>query len=391
MCDTLAIVQSDGVLFGKNSDRDANEAQVLEWHPPADYEADATLKCTYIEIPQVRHTNATVLCRPFWMWGAEMGANDQGVVIGNEAVFTKQPTSDTGLTGMDLLRIALERAHNADAACAVITSLIERHGQGGGCGYEHRAFTYHNSFIIADPHKAIVLETAGKEWATEEVSGARSISNCLTIPEFDRTHSDSIKTGVASARDRVCRTQHLADSATSVSDIFAILRDHGEGNDHPKYSWINGAMAAPCMHAGGVVAASQTTGSLVAHLRHDGNHQLWATGTSAPCTALFKPIAVDTPMDIGNPGADPDDSLWWRHERLHREVMKDPATRRPLIELERDATEAEWLAHPPTPQEAFTGGDALLRKWLAVVGEATPRDTRPGYVRRYWKKRTAFT
>jgi secernin len=41
------------------------------------------------------------------MWGAEMGANDQGVCIGNEAVFTKlqgPEDEDERLLGMDLVR-----------------------------------------------------------------------------------------------------------------------------------------------------------------------------------------------------------------------------------------------------------------------------------------------
>ena len=124
------------MLFAKNSDRDPNEAQPLEWVPSADHHADDRVACTWIDVPQVAHTRAVLLSRPWWMWGAEMGANEHGVVIGNEAVFTTAPPGEKALLGMDLLRLALERADTAEAAVSVMVELLERHGQGGPCSYE---------------------------------------------------------------------------------------------------------------------------------------------------------------------------------------------------------------------------------------------------------------
>ena len=143
MCDTIAVVRPQGVLFAKNSDRDANEAQLLEWVPGSGHSAGERVRCTWIEIPQVARTNAVLLSRPFWMWGAEMGTNEHGVTIGNEAVFTDQPYAKTGLTGMDLLRLALERSETATDAVETIVDLLDAHGQGGGCGHENRLSLIH--------------------------------------------------------------------------------------------------------------------------------------------------------------------------------------------------------------------------------------------------------
>jgi secernin len=197
MCDTFVALPDatvDGsVIFGKNSDRPEGESQDVVTFPAQAYRQGQHVQCTYMEIPQAEHTYEVILSKPRWMWGAEMGANDCGVVIGNEAVWTTQPYQATGLLGMDLVRLGLERGETAFAALQSIIELLKQYGQGGNCA-EHRSFTYHNSFLIADGKEAWVLETAGKYWVAERVTeGTRSISNHLSIRTAgDMHHPDVI-------------------------------------------------------------------------------------------------------------------------------------------------------------------------------------------------------
>ena len=389
MCDTLVTITDDGLLFAKNSDREPNESQYLDWRAAQDHAPGTTARCTWIEIPQTGHTHAVVLSRPWWIWGAEIGANEHGVVIGNEAVFTDAAAEPApGLIGMDLVRLALERATTADEAVGVIVELLETYGQGGACSNTRPRFTYDNSFILADPGSAIVVETAGRTFATEEVrSGGRSISNGLTIPAFAAAHADALRGRVAACAARRARTEASADAATDVVDMMAALRDHGPGG-LPRFSVVNGALDAPCAHAGGIVTSTQTTASWVADLRDRTAPLHWATATSAPCTSIFKPVRVDEPTDIGPTPSDHDDprTLWWRHERLHRSVMADPQTLLPRFTHVRDRVEAEWIADPPSTVDAVARADELEAHWTAdVIGAAQP-DRRGVWLRRYWDR-----
>lgn len=393
MCDTAVRVLPGRVLFAKSSDRDANEAAVLTWVPAARHGPGARVRCTYIEIPQAERTLAALLSRPFWMWGAEIGANEAGVVIGNEAVFTNQPYGPPALTGMDLLRLGLERGDSARAAVEVITELLERHGQGGGCGYEDRSFTYHNSFIVADGSGAWRLETAGRRWAAVEVQGACSISNALTIEGFAEAHAEplGVKTFGASAALRRARTSSLVGQATSLGDLRAMLRDHG-GEPDPTWRWWNGTLGSVCMHGGGLLAASQTTASWVAELSPSGaRHRV--TGTAAPCLSLFKPVSVTDPLGLGPEPTGVDDggqSLWWRWERLHRRGLASLGEAVAGIAAERDALEARWDAEDAAPQVAFEEADASLSAWVSRLEQQVMVDRRPWVARRYWARQTAM-
>ena len=445
MCDTfvaLAEATADGsVILAKNSDREPNEAHEVVHVPAADHPAGATVTCTYISIPQVPRTNAVLLGKPYWIWGAEMGANSHGVVIGNEAVFTKVPhEKEPGLIGMDLLRLGLERADTAAAAVTVMTELLATYGQGGSCGHTHD-FRYHNGFLVADPTEAWVLETAGREWAARRVEGVGSISNAITIGgEFDRSspglvtravaekwcagpsdfdfaanYSDRIYTTFSDARARQCRTRDSLSAARGRVDVAAaweLLADHGaraDGRtdwgpaDHPVGGLIG---ATVCMHAGfGPVRVSQTTGSWISELPvGDAPATHWVTGTSAPCLSLRLPVWFDA-LDTGGlpdrgpaPGArHAPGSLWWDHEELHRLVLRDYARLRALIESDRrevqaridraasQAVRGSVEARVICTRDAFAAAADAYARWVDVVRAVAPARAGRGPFHHAWR------
>ena len=111
MCDSVVIAApGQPVWIAKNSDREADEVQIVDWQPAHEHPAASEVRCTHRSIPQVPQTQGVLLSRPRWMWGCEMGVNAAGVAVANEAVFTRVPVADSGLTGMDLQRLALEAA-----------------------------------------------------------------------------------------------------------------------------------------------------------------------------------------------------------------------------------------------------------------------------------------
>jgi dipeptidase len=412
MCDTLVAVgeaTADGtVILAKNSDREPNEAQLLTHAPRAQHAPGDRVRCTYIEIPQAPETYEALLSRPFWMWGAEMGMNECGVAIGNEAVFTREPyVKGPALTGMDLLRLALERAATAQTALETIVALLTEHGQGGNCGLGHKLY-YHNAYLIADPAEAWVLETAGRHWAAQRVQGVRSISNGLTIGgEWDlaspgladyarqkgwlrpgeefhlaRCFGDPFYTRMDGCRPRQARSSQLMrEQAERISpaSMMAALRDHGpraasDPSWNPGQGWV---MDAPCVHASlGPLRPSQTTASLVAHLAADAR-TAWATGASAPCTGIFKPVYLGA-GGLPETGASPEatyapQSLWWAHERLHRAVLGDYATRLAVYRAERDALEAEFLRQAVGVDASAEARAAFSASCWRRAAEATAR------------------
>jgi len=439
MCDTLVAlgnVTKDGsVLFAKNSDREPNEAHNIVYIPRKQHKSDSEVQCTYLSIPQVKETNAVLLFKPFWMFGCEMGANEHGVTIGNEAVWSKEPYRERGLLGMDLMRLALERSKSAEDALNTIVDLMELYGQGGACGYTDKKLFYHNSFIIADPEEAWVLETADKYWIAEKVKDIRVISNTLTIgKDYDRNHPEliahaieegycnskedfnfaecfiprfNIKQIFAKGKHRItCTSEMLEKKRGKITPeiMMNVLRSHNIPPSQEK-DWAphKSSMKSPCMHYTSFITPSQSTGSHVAHLKEDFQIH-WATGTSAPCTSTFKPLFfIDNGqlIDLKRASEQYDPAtLWWQHEKLHRLVLKDYQTRLSAYQKQRNELELQFMKKvneilsseksdeklKEITREAFELSREKTIQWIELV-QNLPIESKPGYFyRRRWQK-----
>ena len=291
MCDILVALPGCtdvGVtLFAKNSDRDPREPQVVEWHPPR--RDSGAVRCTHIGV--AAHHSETLACvvsRPEWCWGAEHGVNEAGVAIGNTTVYTTLDPRPfpAALTGMDIVRLGLERCSSASAAVALITDLIERVGQGGS-GHDPRLAPsgrpYWNAFLVADPSAAYVIDTSGREWAVEQVADVRAISNRTSVPGFDEAHRHPRQPVDRLVDPRWFASQRaLADRPVSVDSLQRHLRSHDSFGDP---GWT------VCMHVEGV---ESTTASMVAALRPDGGSEVWWL-VGSPCEGQYRAADVYGP------------------------------------------------------------------------------------------------
>jgi dipeptidase len=377
MCDTFAAAPeytgSGLSIFGKNSDREPDEAQLVVSIPRRSSGSGESLACTYVSIPQVKEAYAVVLSKPFWIWGAEMGVNEHGVTIGNEALFTKvKPEKTPGLIGMDLLRLALERAETAQAAAEVIISLLRRYGQAGPCGYRDKRFQYMNSFLIMDRKEILVLETAGRDYTLKARQPYASISNCLTLGDNSDRSSLPVKTDMGKLADPVMTyfagSSHRRELARNsllkqkgsfqVRDAFEVLRRHFSEDPGTGFN------RDICMHASDpVIRRSQTTCSMVVELDHDEGFRIFTTAGSVPCITPFKPFLPSGPYRQAGAGGDrySEDSYWWRHEVFSLSTLMRNSGFRKMVTSRVRAFEEECCL----PFEKYgwnTSGEGLVRQ-----------------------------
>ena len=327
------------------------------------------MQCTYIPVPQVEETYAVLLSRPEWMWGAEMGVNEFGLCIGNEAVFTRGAYGKTGLTGMDMVRLALERCRSAREALELLISLLETYGQGGNCGYDHN-FYYDNAFLILDRTEIYILETAGKQWVYKRCTEG-NISNRLSIGkdgtaysggksyDFKGRHTEPVYTTFSGSAKRTSQTGRCLPKADTLQGCLSALRSHSAC---ARYPFAKGSVLSACMHYGGAVG-DHTTASMVVSLEED-RILVWATGTSVPCVSFFKPWVFGTEpvLPVTEPGSSRGREYWMEAERFRRDLL---GKNLPWdFYAQRNALEISWAeaAQQTAPEEFAEFSRKCLRE-----------------------------
>jgi hypothetical protein len=413
MCDTFVALGNStangSVLLAKSADTEVNEAQHFLRLPAREYPEGAQVRVTHRVIPQARRTYEALIDKSFWLYGGEIGANEHGVAVGNEAVFSTLASEGDGVVLIDLLRLILERCATRHEAVDLVAQMLAEFGQGGNCELRGNSH-FDGSFIVSDRTGAVVIETAGRQWAAREVKSVGSISNGYTIgsdwdrssmqasngtnPDFGGLVGDPEKTRCVAAVERQHSSREFLEARKgriTVRTMADLLRYTGPG----AYTPLDGeAPTRICMHAAPYdFRLWQATGALIADTRGD-DVMVWVTATSGTDLSIFKPafFGIDLP-DLGpmpreyfTPGA-----YWWKHEFLHRRAMSDYDRVMPEIRGAFEVLEDEFIRDSET---ARRGG---LKEKAEFVADCWRRAdaARDGWIekleaRNYFVENTAY-
>ncbi len=357
MCDSLCSLQADRTLFAKSSDRPPGEVQVVESFAPRP--AGGRLRTQYLTRPDAGAA-AVFGSRPTWLWGLEHGVNEHRIAIGNEQLWTvDDPSAEPdGYTGMDLVRLGLERGRTAAESVDVITDLLADCGQ-GGIGDRDAGKAYFSSFLVADPFEAWMLETSGRSWAARRVvdpEPGAALSNRISLStdwtsaspdvaqagDFDQWRRATSPTTHADKRLAVtgAAVSGTGRAAPEAGALLAVLRHHGGhawgdpdelgGTDidplPPAIIDRAGTGVSVCMHLSDVQA---TTASMIVSLPRDPDVGVRAwVSLGSPCVGVAIPVFPFDHDDDG-PGVAPDltrPATWLRLAALRDRIEQDRST-----------------------------------------------------------------
>lgn len=388
------------IIYAKNSDRPFNEAQPLIYYPAEDHAYGEMVECSFIRIPQVEHTYACIGSKPHFFFGFEHGVNEFGLMIGNEQVSGKEaPERQWGLIGMDILRLALERARTAREAIDVIDNILKTIGTGGAP--THRIVPFNANYIISDPDETWLFESHQRKWVAKKVEDRGWLGNCYSIQsdydliadgtieeavqkgwhhpqnEFNPAKAwtiDELLYGESEGFVRYARMGQLLKKKDrySVKDCMNILRDHYEGVPELQHIFSPAANKIPtiCSHPGGVGKGCATAASTVTVLKKDVPPELRFTywGSMAPpCCSVFRPYynVGWLPDDLQHAHAlyRPEDQ-WWRFIELERYIALNYEEYAPKVKREFNKMENEFILEAKYIEQTYNGDVRVLKEFM---------------------------
>jgi len=369
MCDTIVALKNStvtkSVLLAKSADTEVNEAEQIVKYPRKQYNEGTAARITHRKIPQAKITYETILGRSFWAWGSELGANELGISVGNEAAFSNQTNQNDGVCCLDLCRIAAERSTSAKNAAEILGQLVEEFGQGGNTQMMGN-FAFDSGLLVADSSEAYVINCAGKQWAAKKVDDVFAMSNRYQITDdwdlsslkknnnikenFNKLFEDKEKPDSVCATQRENRAKNILETKKgkiSLLDMADIMRDLGEDGENYEPDKAELKQNFVCMHAKPHPDAFWgATGAMITDSNEDGII-VWMTGTSANDLSIFKPLFFGIPLPeqlkyLPRGTYDPK-SLWWKHEFIHRKAIMNYKVLKPEIRGRFDEIEKKFF------------------------------------------------
>ncbi len=213
-----------------------------------------------------------------------------------------------------------------------------------------------------DPHRPIrprhlhrPSDTPGSKWASKAVDDGASISNRISLPEFDEYRNPDTPTGHADTRLEVTRScVATGESALTPADLAHTMRDHGGDAFPPEVADpTTGEGVSVCMHLRGY---QTTAASMLCELPADSDAPLRAwVAVGSPCVSVYVPAFP--PATVARELADPE--TWKLVDSLRLEVEARPE-RLPEIRAVLDPLETELWEEADAASESPEWQAALM-------------------------------
>ncbi|CAG9806094.1 unnamed protein product [Chironomus riparius] len=235
---------------------------------------NGTTKFSTVEVTSTGPTFAYIL-------NGTCGSNEKNVSI-STLFADKKP--EKGLSALDLTKLVLERAENADGALDVVTKLIE--------DYNEEVSVAQYSFFICDMNTAYVLDIFGNLWAAEKITEAfRAFSNGFGVTTKIDKKSENLG-------DKL-KDLGLYDGSGELNFSHAVSMTASESKwpcEEPT-SGFNAQQMFEVLRCSAEKSSQDIASSFVGVLKEPISVH-WFTGTENPRESVFKPFIFTSDVRI---------------------------------------------------------------------------------------------